>query len=152
MAKAQNWSGRSDVAVRQRNSGTFSCEIVPPFFPVNVMTAAQFRRLALSMPQAEEHEHMNHPDFRVAGKIFASLGPAGSDWAMIKVAPDEQRQLLHDEPDVFSAFAGAWGRQGCTRVHLPSAATTMLRPAVRAAWRNIAPQVLVDKRENKSRK
>jgi hypothetical protein len=38
------------------------------------MTANEFREFALSLPETEEQQHMNHPDFRVAGKIFANAG------------------------------------------------------------------------------
>ena len=58
---------------------------------------------------------MNHPDFRVAGKIFATLGYANTDRAMVKVTPVEQEMLVSAEPSVFSPETGAWGRQGCTR-------------------------------------
>jgi hypothetical protein len=111
------------------------------------MTANQFRRLALRLPGAEESSHMGHPDFRVGGKIFASLGTAGSDTAMVKVSLDEQRQLVHDEPDVFEPFNGAWGRWGCTKVHLPKATAEIVRGALRAAWRNTAPKKMLE--ENK---
>lgn len=107
------------------------------------MTANQFRRLALSLPEAEESAHMGHPDFRVCGKIFATLGPAGADWGMVKLTPEEQRQLIHDEPDVFVPCKGSWGKRGCTQVVLVAATASVVRPALLAAWRHVAPQRLV---------
>jgi hypothetical protein len=66
------------------------------------MTATEFRRLALSFPQTEEREHMQHPDFRVAGKIFATMGYPDKRHGMVKVTPVEQEMLVQSEPDVFS--------------------------------------------------
>jgi hypothetical protein len=75
------------------------------------MTANEFRKLALGLPEASEAAHMGHPDFRVRGKIFAALGP-DEDWGMVKLTADEQASLVHDEPEVFEPFGGAWGRRG----------------------------------------
>ena len=106
------------------------------------LTAKQFRLLALSFPETEEHSHMNHPDFRVAGKIFATLGYPDKSWAMVKLTPEQQTELMHDEPEVFAPAAGAWGREGSTKVHLKSAKKATVRRALEAAWRNTAPKKL----------
>lgn len=106
------------------------------------MTSNEFRKLALSFPECEERAHMNHPDFRVAGKIFATLGYANTDRAMVKVTPVEQEMLVNAEPSVFSPEAGAWGRQGCTRVSLKTAKITTIRRALAAAWQLAAPESL----------
>ena len=108
------------------------------------MTAAQFRRLALSLPEAEERAHMGHPDFRVGGKIFATLGP-GEKWGMVKVTPQEQSSLIASLPDVFHPASGAWGRGGCTIVQLRKAKGLTVRHALLAAWRNTAPKRLVER-------
>jgi hypothetical protein len=104
------------------------------------MTPNDFRKLALSLPETEERAHMNHPDFRVAGKIFATLGYANTDRAMVKVTPVEQEMLVRAEPSVFSPEAGAWGRQGCTRVSLKAAKINTIRRALAAAWQLAAPE------------
>ena len=65
-----------------------------------LMTADQFRDLALNLPEAVEVGHMGHPDFRVRNKIFATLGYPKADWAMVKLTPDQQEQFVEDEPDV----------------------------------------------------
>jgi hypothetical protein len=106
------------------------------------VTADQFRSLALELPEAVEDEHMGHPDFRVRGKIFATLGPADVEWGMVKLTPDQQADFVRDEPDVFERFAGAWGRRGCTKVHLEQAVAVSVREALVAAWRNTAPKRL----------
>ena len=108
------------------------------------MTADQFRRLALSLPGVSERAHMNHPDFRVGGKIFATLGAPDKEWGMVKLTPEQQRRFVRDEPDVFVPVKGAWGRQGCTNVCLKPATKAVLSPAMVAAWRNLAPEELVE--------
>ena len=106
------------------------------------MTAERFRALALRFPESEEREHMGHPDFRVGGKIFATLGP-DEKWGMVKLTPDQQESLVRAEPDVFQPAAGAWGRRGCTIVRLQAAREIAVERALAAAWRNTAPKRLV---------
>ena len=108
------------------------------------MTADQFRRLALSLPGVSERSHMNHPDFRVGGKIFATLGAPNNTWGMVKLTPEQQRQFVRDEPKVFVPVKGAWGKQGCTNVCLKPATKAILSPAMLTAWRNRAPDELLD--------
>jgi hypothetical protein len=109
------------------------------------MTAGEFRRMALALPEAEEREHMGHPDFRVGGKIFATLGYPDQSWAMVKLKPADQARLYEAEPDVFVPFNGAWGRQGATKVVLKAAKMASVRRALADAWRNVAPKRLVQK-------
>lgn len=85
---------------------------------------------------------MGHADFRVRGKIFASLGPE-EDWAMVKVPPDEQADLLDEDEAVYKPAKGAWGVQGCTIVRLRDARPATVRTALVAAWRKAAPKGLV---------
>src|SRR5207249_4251667 len=106
------------------------------------MTANDFRRLALSFPEAVESAHMHHPDFRVRGKIFATLGYPDNDSAVVKLTPDEQRNFVRSNPNVFRPVKGAWGRRGYATIHLPSAKIEIVREAVGAAWRNTAPKRL----------
>ncbi len=102
------------------------------------MTAADFRKLALSLPEAIESAHMNHPDFRVGGKIFATLS-ADEEYGVVMLSPNEQKELIAAAPKTFSPAAGAWGRNGSTRVHLSGASVAIVRKAVVAAWRKRAP-------------
>jgi hypothetical protein len=104
------------------------------------MTPKDFRRLALSLPEAEERAHMNHPDFRVAGKIFATLDYPGKGWAMVKLTPIEQEMFVKAQPKVFNPCNGAWGRRGCTNVHLKSARKATVQRALLAAWQLAAPE------------
>jgi hypothetical protein len=106
------------------------------------MTANEFRRLALSFPKAEQRAHMHHPDFRVAGKIFATLGYPDDGWAMVKLTPMEQEMFVKAQPAVFNPCAGAWGRRGATNVRLKSARKPTLRRALEAARRLAAPKDL----------
>lgn len=107
------------------------------------MTADEFRELALSLPEAAEQSHMDHPDFRVNGKIFASLGPKEA-WGMVKLAAEEQALFVRTDPAAFEPFAGAWGKRGCTKVILENAAAEAVRQALFAAWRNTAPRKMHD--------
>jgi hypothetical protein len=106
------------------------------------MTSAEFRTLALSFPEAVEFAHMNHPDFRVGGKIFATLGPDES-WGMVKLTPDQQTLFLRTAPALFEPASGAWGRRGATIVQLRAADELTVTQALTAAWRNTAPKKLV---------
>jgi len=106
------------------------------------MTPSEFRRLALSHRGTEERQHMNHPDFRVAGKIFATLGYPDKTRAMVKLSPEDQHYFSKDYPDTFVPVKGTWGRRGATSVHLKLATKDMLAKAIQAAWRNMAPKRL----------
>jgi hypothetical protein len=107
------------------------------------VTAKQFRQLALSFPEAEERSHMDHPDFRVAKKIFATLGYPDKSWGMVKLTPEQQAELMNDEPKAFVPASGAWGRKGSTAVRLKSVRKATLQRALEAAWRNTSPKSLV---------
>jgi hypothetical protein len=102
------------------------------------MTSDKFRKMALEVPTAVERSHMNHPDFRVAGKIFASLGVPDESWGMVKLTPEQQRTFIEKAPEVFKPSSGAWGRQGYTNVYLPVAKPTIVRTALDAAAKNVA--------------
>ena len=106
------------------------------------MTANDFRKLALSLPEVVESAHMHHPDFRVGGKIFATLGYPDENWAVVKLTPDEQKRFIQSDPKAFYPVKGAWGRRGATSVHLPAAKIENVRKALDAAWRNTAPKRL----------
>lgn len=92
------------------------------------------------MPEASESSHMGHPDFRVRGRIFATLGYSDKSWGMVKLTPEEQQGFVREYPAVFLPVTGAWGRQGCTSVHLDAADEETLGRAVTAAWQNAARQ------------
>lgn len=108
------------------------------------MTADDFRKLALGLPETIESAHMHHPDFRVGGKIFATLGYPGKDWAVVNLTPNEQKHFIQSDPKVFQPVKGAWGRRGNTNVYLPEAKIDIVREAVTAAWRNTAPKRLFE--------
>ncbi|MEO8353027.1 MAG: MmcQ/YjbR family DNA-binding protein [Chthoniobacteraceae bacterium] len=107
------------------------------------MTPAEFRRIALSMPEAVESAHMEHPDFRVGGKIFATLGYPDKDHGMVILPPEEQRRFVESDPAIFAPAKGAWGLRGstCVRLDLVDAAT--LRRVMEIAWRKRAPKNLL---------
>ena len=101
------------------------------------MTADDFRRLALGMDGAVERSHMNHPDFRVKERIFASLGYPDDSWGMVSLTPAQQKSFLKEAPKIFTPCAGAWGKAGATSVHLASAKKRILAKALKAASQNI---------------
>ncbi len=100
-----------------------------------------FRRIALGMEHAAEGAHMGHPDFRVNNKIFATIHP-DHESGMVKLTTDQQRKLVQDYPASFAPENGAWGRAGCTRVHLASVDEDTLGEAMTLAWQNIARSVV----------
>src|SRR5207249_5393367 len=102
------------------------------------MTVAEFRKLALEIPTSIERSHMNHPDFRVAGKIFASLGVPDKNWGMVKLTSEQQHAFIEKAPKVFKPCSGAWGRQGYTNVYLASAKAGIMRAALDAAAKNVS--------------
>ena len=106
------------------------------------MTVNEFRALALSFPETEESSHMGHPDFRVGGKIFATIAPDGIR-GMAKLTPVQQETLLRIAPTTFEPASGAWGRRGATMIQLDDADEKDVRHALNAAWRNTAsPKIL----------
>jgi hypothetical protein len=103
-------------------------------------TAADFRRIALAFPGAEEGSHMGHADFRVGGKVFATLGYPDPAWGMTSLMPEQQEDFLTLAPEAFRPAAGAWGRGGNTLVRLDSVTAGLLDAALAAAWRKRAPR------------
>ena len=110
------------------------------------MTPEEFRRLALDLPEAVELAHMGTPDFRVRGKIFASLS-AGKAVATLKLQRGQQEMVCAAEPDLFSPVAGYWGESGWTELRLGQADVATAQSALAMAWRNIAPKRLVAARD-----
>jgi hypothetical protein len=110
-------------------------------------TAERFRRLALALEGAIEGAHMGHPDFRVNNRIFASLHH-DNRFGMVNLTPDQQASFMEEHPDAFTPEAGAWGRQGCTRVILNAAADDAVGEALTIAWQNTRRKAST-KRRNK---
>jgi len=106
------------------------------------MTTAEFRRLALSLPEAIEGTHMNHPDFRIGGKIFATLSP-GEEYGVVMLSPEDQREFVEMAPASFSPVKGGWGRKGSTRVELDVVDAAQLQQALNVAWQKRAPKRLL---------
>ena len=100
------------------------------------MTPDGFRRLALALPDAIESAHMNHPDFRVRKKIFATLAYPDVSCGMVVLTPIDQDLFVQADPKAFMPVPGAWGRQGSTRVLLAAVRVPLLKKALAAAWQN----------------
>jgi hypothetical protein len=100
------------------------------------VTVDDFRRMALSFPDTIESAHMNHPDFRANGKIFATLPNPDNGCAMVKLPPDQLESFVQLDPSAFAPVKGGWGRQGATTVRLKSVNEEALRGALTIAWQN----------------
>ena len=106
------------------------------------MTADEFRRLALNLPEVVEGSHMGHADFRVGGKVFATLGYPDERYGATMLTPQDQDLLVKDHPKTFAPAAGAWGASGSTTVLLRGASKRAVAIALEAAWRKRAPKGL----------
>jgi hypothetical protein len=98
------------------------------------MTASDFRRIALSLEGAEEGCHMGAADFRVGGRIFATLASVREGYGNLMLTPELQTAFLADRPDIFLPIAGGWGRMGMTHVRLAEASDDVLLGALHTAW------------------
>ncbi len=99
------------------------------------MNADDFRRIALSFEGAEECSHMGQPDFRVGGRIFATLASAGQGYGNLMLTLEQQTAFLEELPEVFVPIAGGWGRMGMTHIRLAVAKEDVLAGALRTAWK-----------------
>jgi hypothetical protein len=99
------------------------------------MTVADFRRLALSLPGAEEGSHMGSADFRVGGRIFATLASQTKGYGNLMLTPELQADFVAEQPDVFLPIPGGWGRNGATHIRLAQANEDLLAGALHAAWK-----------------
>ncbi|KQU17687.1 hypothetical protein ASG63_09345 [Methylobacterium sp. Leaf94] len=96
------------------------------------------RRLAGALPEVTEGAHNGHPDFRVLGRIFATLW-VEEERLVLRLSRTLQAEWIEAEPDLFEAVDGAWGRRGWTCLTLWKADEDMLAAALLAAWREVAP-------------
>jgi hypothetical protein len=98
------------------------------------MTAADFRRIALSLEGAKEGSHMGSADFRVGGHIFATLASQKQGYGNLMLTPELQESFIADQPEMFLPIAGGWGRMGMTHIRLAQASEDILTGALRAAY------------------
>jgi hypothetical protein len=99
------------------------------------MTAADFRRIALSLPGTEESSHMGAADFRVGGRIFATLASEKQGYGNLMLTPEQQAAFVEELPKVFIPIKGGWGRMGMTHIKLAAAHEDVLAGALRTAWK-----------------
>jgi len=99
------------------------------------MTPSDFRRIALSLEGAEEGSHMGAADFRVGGRIFATLASESQGYGNLMLTPEQQAAFILDAPEVFLPVAGGWGRNGATHIRLAAANEDVLAGALHSAWR-----------------
>ena len=99
------------------------------------MDASNFRRIALSLPGAEEGSHMGSPDFRVGGRIFATLASQSQGYGNLMLTPEQQALFVEEAPEVLVPIVGGWGRNGATHIRLAAANDGVLTGALQTAWR-----------------
>ena len=99
------------------------------------MTVDDFRRIALSLEGAEESSHMGQPDFRVGGRIFATLAAAAQGYGNLMLTPEQQAAFVDELPDIFIPIPGGWGKNGATHIRLATANQDLLEGALRTAWK-----------------
>ena len=99
------------------------------------MNAKDFRRLALKLEGAEEGSHMGAADFRLGGRIFATLAHEAQGYGNLMLTPTQQALFVEDRPEVFLPVAGGWGRKGVTHIRLQAANEDLLAGALRTAWK-----------------
>ena len=99
------------------------------------MNVADFRRIALSFEGAEESSHMGNPDFRVGGRIFATLASAEQGYGNLMLTPEQQAAFVEELPEVFLPIRGGWGRMGATHIRLAAASEDALTGALHSAWK-----------------
>jgi hypothetical protein len=99
------------------------------------LTVDDFRRIALSFEGAEESAHMGSPDFRVGGKIFATLASQSQGYGNIKLTLEQQAAFIEEMPDMFLPIAGGWGKTGMTHIRLANATEDVLTGALHTAWK-----------------
>lgn len=99
------------------------------------MDANDFRRIALSFPDVVESSHMGQPDFRVDGRIFATLASERQGYGNLKLTLEQQADFVRELPDVFLPIAGGWGRMGMTHIRLAAATEDVLAGALHTAWK-----------------
>jgi hypothetical protein len=107
------------------------------------MTAAGFRKIALSLPEAVEGSHFGNADFRVGGKIFATLSLQSEGYGVLLLGPEQQAGMVEDAPEIFSPVPGGWGKKGSTRVLLAKVPADIIKAALRTAWLRKAPKRLL---------
>jgi hypothetical protein len=99
------------------------------------MTVDDFRRIAIGLPNVEERSHMGSPDFRVEGRIFATLASARDGYGNLKLTPEQQADFVKELPHIFFPVSGGWGKMGMTHIRLDVASEDVLAGALRAAWK-----------------
>jgi hypothetical protein len=100
------------------------------------MDANDFRRIALSLEGVEESSHMGQPDFRVGGRIFATLASQDQGYGNLMLTAEQQADFVEDLPNVFLPIPGGWGRMGMTHIRFATATEDVLEGALRTAWNN----------------
>lgn len=115
------------------------------------MKPADFRRIALSLEGVEEGSHMGAVDFRVGGRIFATLASVKEGYGNLMLTPEVQQMFVGEQPDMFVPIKGGWGRMGMTHIILKAASKDVLTGALQTAWKlRVEMNQKVDRKKKKS--
>jgi len=99
------------------------------------MTAADFRRIALTLEGVEEYSHAGLPAFRVGGRKFASLASQSVGYGNLMLTLEQQAAFVEEAPEIFLPIPGGWGKMGHTHIRLAAASEDVLTGALRTAWK-----------------
>jgi hypothetical protein len=99
------------------------------------MTPSDFRRIALSFEGAEEGSHFGAADFRVGGRIFATLASESQGYGNLMLTPEQQAAFVEEQPEIFLPIPGGWGKSGATHIRLGAANEDLLNGALQTAWK-----------------
>ena len=114
------------------------------------MTAEDFRRIALSFEGAEEGSHMGAVDFRVGGRIFATLASVKQGFGNLMLTPEQQAAFVGEAPEIFLPVPGGWGKSGSTHMRLAEATEDIARGALHTAWKNRVEKNAATRKPKKS--
>lgn len=104
-----------------------------------MMTLEEFAEMALSFPESIQGSHFSTTDFRVSGKIFATLRP-DKERGVLALSRGDQALLRETSGDMFEPVPGSWGEKGWTFVMLHAADPDAVRHAMAMAWKKAAPK------------
>jgi hypothetical protein len=135
MAVRMHRSGRP-LAVRKDQLSWHHSTLTPHASAAkgSFMNANDFRELALGFDDTEESSHMSAPDFRVGGRIFATLAHEHLGFGNLMLSPELQHSLIAEAPEVFLPVSGGWGRRGITHIRLAEATPQQLLKGLQLAW------------------
>src|SRR5437763_835027 len=131
----RTWSNPRRVARRELASALPNVVRYSSRYSSRAMTAADFRRIALSLDGAEEIAHAGLPAFRVGSARFASLASQSAGYGNLTLSLEQQAAFVEEAPEIFLPIPGGFGRMGHTHIRLATANEDILTGALRTVWK-----------------